>query len=212
MVQHSAPHSSQCICKNGFLPSSQDQQSCGDIDECADQTHICDANALCSNSPGGYECRCAEGFVGNGYKCFALPGIPLTFNESVAPESRDESHDDQAGAQRNRYDDVNDNDNVVDDIDEHHSAHSVAVADPAATAELCDQCSPHADCHGGTCECRQGYFGDGVACDSACDEYSVWSYDRCVPIDQTAQPATSTEDIDEEGEFGVVTRFADSSY
>lgn len=44
-------------CEPGY---AQREQECVDIDECEDQP--CTANALCSNSPGGFSCSCAPGF------------------------------------------------------------------------------------------------------------------------------------------------------
>lgn len=43
-------------------------QNCVDIDECS-STNVCDTNADCFNEPGGYSCRCRDGFTGNGYAC-----------------------------------------------------------------------------------------------------------------------------------------------
>ena len=41
-----------------------------DADECTEGTHNCDANgAVCNNTPGSYNCRCKDGFVGNGITC-----------------------------------------------------------------------------------------------------------------------------------------------
>jgi len=33
------------------------------------QTHICDPNAICSNTEGSYTCNCSEGYSGDGYDC-----------------------------------------------------------------------------------------------------------------------------------------------
>ena len=36
-----------------------------DIDECTEETHSCDINAVCNNSPGSYKCTCKDGFYGD---------------------------------------------------------------------------------------------------------------------------------------------------
>ena len=41
-----------------------------DINECEDATHMCSSNASCTNSAGSYECKCFEGFMGNGFNCY----------------------------------------------------------------------------------------------------------------------------------------------
>ena len=40
-----------------------------DLDECDDGTHNCDVNAECNNTLGSYNCKCRDGFRGNGTKC-----------------------------------------------------------------------------------------------------------------------------------------------
>lgn len=40
-----------------------------DVDECASDQHDCDANALCVNNEGSYDCQCVTGFYGDGYSC-----------------------------------------------------------------------------------------------------------------------------------------------
>jgi hypothetical protein len=42
------------------------RQICTDIDECAEGTATCAANAKCVNKEGGYSCLCNVGFIGNG--------------------------------------------------------------------------------------------------------------------------------------------------
>ncbi|XP_051953965.1 thrombomodulin-like [Xyrauchen texanus] len=49
-------NSVQCICPYGYL--LEDEQFCVDIDECDNDD--CDQN--CTNTPGGFECFCYEGF------------------------------------------------------------------------------------------------------------------------------------------------------
>ena len=40
-----------------------------DVDECEDEENRCNVNALCSNTPGSYVCRCIRGFEGDGVTC-----------------------------------------------------------------------------------------------------------------------------------------------
>ena len=57
-----------------FVESSMSQsvfQICfffPDIDECV-ETHTCDDNAICTNSPGSFECHCKRGYEGDGLNC-----------------------------------------------------------------------------------------------------------------------------------------------
>ena len=55
-----------CVCPTGY---TGDGTSCTDVDECTSGTANCDANAMCSNSPGGFTCTCNSGFEGNGQTC-----------------------------------------------------------------------------------------------------------------------------------------------
>ena len=38
-------------------------------DECSDNSHDCDENAICSNTRGSYICKCKMGFMGDGKNC-----------------------------------------------------------------------------------------------------------------------------------------------
>ena len=47
---------------------------CVDIDECGEQKHNCstyegEANAICVNTIGGFQCSCSEGWQGDGFYC-----------------------------------------------------------------------------------------------------------------------------------------------
>ena len=40
-----------------------------DIDECTDNTHNCDDNAVCTNTIGSFICTCNIGYAGDGHTC-----------------------------------------------------------------------------------------------------------------------------------------------
>ena len=40
-----------------------------DINECSSGAHKCDVNADCTNTQGGYTCKCKSGYEGNGKSC-----------------------------------------------------------------------------------------------------------------------------------------------
>ena len=40
-----------------------------DIDECTENQHDCDKNAICTNAEGSFRCDCIGGYTGNGTSC-----------------------------------------------------------------------------------------------------------------------------------------------
>ena len=40
-----------------------------DADECSNNDHSCDVNAVCSNTVGSYACACKAGYTGDGGTC-----------------------------------------------------------------------------------------------------------------------------------------------
>lgn len=38
-----------------------------DFDECDNEDHNCDRNAVCNNTVGSYTCTCNDGYEGEGY-------------------------------------------------------------------------------------------------------------------------------------------------
>ena len=38
-------------------------------DECALNTHNCHEHASCTDTPTSFECKCLDGFIGNGTSC-----------------------------------------------------------------------------------------------------------------------------------------------
>ncbi|KAF6207786.1 hypothetical protein GE061_016234 [Apolygus lucorum] len=61
-----------CVCDQGFEIQSENNDfgiACVDIDECSRASQICSTYAECINFEGGFECRCHEGFRGDGQEC-----------------------------------------------------------------------------------------------------------------------------------------------
>ena len=77
-----------------------------DIDECADpDSNDCDDHAICTNTPGSFNCSCVKGYLGDGRKdsCIAkssqfpvikfslgnkFASYPGVINESNEPNNR----------------------------------------------------------------------------------------------------------------------------
>ena len=51
------------------VPCKVNPTLCTDIDECVLKLNICHENASCLNIDGSFDCRCDEGYEGNGFVC-----------------------------------------------------------------------------------------------------------------------------------------------
>ena len=40
-----------------------------DLNECTEGSHVCDSNAVCTNTIGSHNCTCTVGYFGNGSSC-----------------------------------------------------------------------------------------------------------------------------------------------
>ena len=40
-----------------------------DVNECSTGAHRCPANSVCTNTPGGYTCKCKKGYTASGKLC-----------------------------------------------------------------------------------------------------------------------------------------------
>ena len=49
--------------------ASQHAAIFSDIDECANGTHNCSADAVCDNTKGSHNCTCNAGYYGDGRDC-----------------------------------------------------------------------------------------------------------------------------------------------
>lgn len=73
------PGSFKCVLKDDARGRFQDAANvtrCVDVDECAAGTHRCSPHAVCINRRGGYDCRCGEGYRGDGRTCQSLCDTP----------------------------------------------------------------------------------------------------------------------------------------
>ncbi|CAG9539309.1 unnamed protein product [Cercopithifilaria johnstoni] len=63
----------RCECVKGYQAEYDNDTElgwkCVDMNECERGEHKCDRNALCINLDGTFECRCADGYEGDGHLC-----------------------------------------------------------------------------------------------------------------------------------------------
>ncbi|XP_006820460.1 uncharacterized protein LOC100376785 [Saccoglossus kowalevskii] len=52
-----------------YDPLTLKEVHCSSVDECSTGTHTCDVNANCTDTPSSFECRCNQGFTGDGHQC-----------------------------------------------------------------------------------------------------------------------------------------------
>jgi hypothetical protein len=58
-----------------------------DVDECSGTA--CGINAVCINTPGSYDCRCKEGFVGNPFSICQIVDEGICDDPATCKCSRD---------------------------------------------------------------------------------------------------------------------------
>ena len=139
------PSKLDCRCKDGYEGKLW-ESTCVDIDECL--SDICHEKAWCINFPGGYECHCQNGYVGDGETC--LPGscshinCPWTDHKACVSVTSNECKC-YGGFEMNKW-------SACVDIDE-------------CQRGLCDQ---NAKCENKpgkfSCTCSSGFEGDGLSC------------------------------------------------
>ena len=55
--------------------------NCADVDECQLGTDNCAANAVCSNTVGGFDCNCNPGYSGDGVDCVDIDECALGLDD-----------------------------------------------------------------------------------------------------------------------------------
>ncbi|XP_067831740.1 EGF-containing fibulin-like extracellular matrix protein 2a isoform X2 [Heptranchias perlo] len=57
-------------CPQGYSPNEENQ--CVDVDECELDIHSCQPSQACINTPGGYNCKCPDGYRRVGTECIDI--------------------------------------------------------------------------------------------------------------------------------------------
>jgi len=55
----------ECFCRRGYLRDQTDPHACLDVDECNDGRRVGVCSQRCTNTEGGFECSCADGYFLN---------------------------------------------------------------------------------------------------------------------------------------------------
>jgi len=148
-----------CACSPNCEPGYQVQGNhCVDINECAEDTDNCHANATCENTEGGFTCTCDQYHVGDGVDC--------DFDECAAG-----------------YDNCDSNANCVNNATgflcvckDGFEGNGVSCSDINECEAIPGPCPEHAQCQNETgtfwCECDGGF---------------EWNIDSCTNIDECAR-------------------------
>ncbi|XP_035678059.1 uromodulin-like isoform X1 [Branchiostoma floridae] len=138
-----------------FGLATSDEYIC-DVDECADGTDNCHAQATCTNTDGSFTCDCTEGYSGNGVNC------------TDVDECADGTHNCHAQATC-----TNTDGSFICECTNGYGGDGVTCADIDECANGTHNCHEDATCSntdgGFDCTCIEGYTGDGVTCTGLSD-------------------------------------------
>ena len=122
-----------------------------DVNECALGTDECDANASCSNTTGGYDCTCNDGYTGDGRDC-------IDANECTAGT---DNCDANATC-------VNITGGFSCVCNDGYTGSGTSCSDVNECTLGTDNCHANASCTNTvgslTCACNNGYSGSGTSC------------------------------------------------
>ena len=155
-------------CAVGYFSSDPFATSCLDEDECALGTDICDSDATCANTVGGYNCTCNAGFFGDGFTCGEKP-CEANSNPTEPHHRNCLNGANASGFAGNCGCDCAEDSNGLkiffggicgNDVDE------CTNTDPLRASHTCDGNATCSNTVGGfNCSCNEGYIGDGFACE-----------------------------------------------
>jgi sulfatase modifying factor 1 len=133
-------------CNTGVSPTA-----CADINECLAQSHNCSVNANCSNTIGGFTCKCKNGYAGDGVTCNDV-------NECTAQTSNCSASADC----------TNTTGGFTCKCKTGFTGDGVACSDVDECTLNTHNCSTNGKCTnttgGFTCACKAGFVGNGVSC------------------------------------------------
>nr|XP_006816512.1 PREDICTED: fibrillin-2-like [Saccoglossus kowalevskii] len=175
-----------CVCAKGY-DYILVGQTCEAFDECVEGTPSCDENADCIPTSGGYECKCIDGYYGDGQTCTEIR--PCNWKSPFGHRCGGESTGCEEttgggykcpcgiGFSRN-------SDGICADIDECSPGTNTCVA----TAQCTNTYGAF------LCTCPDGYGGDGTV-----------TGEGCINIDEcalgTAICGANTECVDNDGSY-----------
>ncbi|KAK2570207.1 Adhesion G protein-coupled receptor B3 [Acropora cervicornis] len=162
------------LCKRGFKKSQDDVDECAVLASLSDkdnstQLRNCHEKARCINTVGSYSCECGDSYAGDGFNCVAVCSTPsLEANGKWTPHKPRYQIGETVWLQclRKRYKLANQTISSVT------CGKDTQWSTPRPICQDVNECQDRSSCHKDaecinnpgsfTCECKEGFEGDGV--------------------------------------------------